>query len=42
MLGCALSSLVYLGALRLIGELKRDDLDFLRSLLARRFAWARR
>jgi O-antigen/teichoic acid export membrane protein len=41
-LGCALSSLVYLGALRLIGELKRDDLDFLRSLLARRFAWARR
>jgi lipopolysaccharide exporter len=41
-LGCALSCLVYLAALRLIGELKRDDLDFLRSLLARRFAWARR
>ena len=41
-LGCALSCLVYLAALRLIGELARDDIDFLRSLLARRFAWARR
>jgi O-antigen/teichoic acid export membrane protein len=41
-LGCALSCLVYLAALALIGELKRDDIAFLRSLLARRFAWARR
>jgi O-antigen/teichoic acid export membrane protein len=41
-LGGALACVVYLAALRLSGELKRDDLDFLRGLLARRFAWARR
>ena len=40
-LGCALSCLVYVAALLLIGEMKRDDIAFLRSLLARRFAWAR-
>ena len=38
----ALSCVVYLVALRLIGELARDDIDFLRGLVARRFAWARR
>jgi O-antigen/teichoic acid export membrane protein len=41
-LGVALSCALYLVALRLIGELARDDIDFLRSLAARRFAWARR
>jgi O-antigen/teichoic acid export membrane protein len=41
-LGGALACVVYLAALRLSGELARDDLDFLRGLLARRFAWARR
>jgi O-antigen/teichoic acid export membrane protein len=41
-LGGALACAVYLVALRVIGELARDDIDFLRSLLARRFAWARR
>jgi lipopolysaccharide exporter len=41
-LGGALACVVYLAALRLSGELKRDDVDFLRGLLARRFAWARR
>jgi O-antigen/teichoic acid export membrane protein len=41
-LGGALACAVYLVALRLIGELARDDIDFLRGLLARRFAWARR
>jgi O-antigen/teichoic acid export membrane protein len=41
-LGGALACAVYLVALRLIGELGREDIDFLRGLLARRFAWARR
>jgi len=41
-LGVALSCALYLVALRLIGEFARDDIDFLRSLAARRFAWARR
>jgi O-antigen/teichoic acid export membrane protein len=41
-LGVALACAVYLVALRLIGELAREDIDFLRGLLARRFAWARR
>jgi O-antigen/teichoic acid export membrane protein len=41
-LGIALASVVYLAALRLCGELKRDDVYFIRGLLARRFAWARR
>ena len=41
-LGVALSCALYLVALRLIGELARDDIDFLRGLLARRFSWARR
>jgi lipopolysaccharide exporter len=41
-LGGALACALYLVALRLIGELARDDIDFLRGLLARRFAWARR
>jgi O-antigen/teichoic acid export membrane protein len=41
-LGVALACAVYLVALRLIGELARDDIDFLRGLAARRFAWARR
>jgi hypothetical protein len=41
-LGGALSCLIYVVALRLTGELARDDTDFIRGLLARRFAWARR
>jgi O-antigen/teichoic acid export membrane protein len=41
-LGVALASIIYLVALRLIGELARDDINFLRGLAARRFAWARR
>lgn len=41
-LGGALACVIYLAALRLSGELGRDDIDFLRGLLARRFAWARR
>jgi O-antigen/teichoic acid export membrane protein len=41
-LGVALACAVYLVALRLIGELARDDIDFLRGLAARRFSWARR
>jgi O-antigen/teichoic acid export membrane protein len=41
-LGGALACVIYLVALRLSGELARDDVDFLRGLLARRFAWARR
>jgi O-antigen/teichoic acid export membrane protein len=41
-LGVALASVLYLVALRLIGELRRDDINFLRGLAARRFAWARR
>jgi O-antigen/teichoic acid export membrane protein len=41
-LGGALSCVVYLVALRLTGELARSDIDFLRGLLGRRFAWARR
>lgn len=41
-LGGALACVVYLAALRLTGEIARSDIDFLRGLLARRFAWARR
>jgi O-antigen/teichoic acid export membrane protein len=41
-LGGAVACLVYLAALRLTGEIARSDVDFLRGLLARRFAWARR
>jgi O-antigen/teichoic acid export membrane protein len=41
-LGVALACAVYLVALRLLGELARDDIDFLRGLAARRFRWARR
>lgn len=41
-LGGALACALYLTSLRLIGELARDDIDFLRGLLGRRFAWARR
>jgi O-antigen/teichoic acid export membrane protein len=41
-LGVALQCVVYVAALRATGELSRSDLAFLRSLLARRFGWARR
>jgi O-antigen/teichoic acid export membrane protein len=41
-LGGALACVVYVAALRLTGEIARSDIDFLRGLLARRFAWARR
>jgi O-antigen/teichoic acid export membrane protein len=41
-LGVALACVLYLVALRLSGELAREDIDFLRGLAARRFAWARR
>jgi O-antigen/teichoic acid export membrane protein len=41
-LGGAIACIVYLAALRLTGEVTRADIEFLRGLLARRFAWAGR
>jgi O-antigen/teichoic acid export membrane protein len=41
-LGGTLACAIYLVVLRLIGEFARDDIEFLRGLLGRRFAWARR
>jgi len=38
--GGLLSCLVYVAALRATGELSRTDVDRLRGVLARRFAWA--
>lgn len=39
-LGCAIACLVYVVALRLTGELTRADIDRMREVLSRRFAWA--
>ncbi len=38
--GGLLSCLVYVAALRATGELSRTDIDRLRGVLGRRFAWA--
>ena len=39
-LGVAIACLVYLVALRLSGELSRADIDRMREVISRRFAWA--
>jgi hypothetical protein len=39
-LGCALACVIYVIALRLTGELTRADIDRMREVLSRRFAWA--
>jgi O-antigen/teichoic acid export membrane protein len=39
-LGCAIACIVYVVGLRLTGELSRADIDRMREVLSRRFAWA--